>query len=730
MRGLKKIRAVGTATVLVLALTTLSCSDSRDVLAPIAPLFDEFPAFSVSGSVTDQAGGPISGALVEALYQTTGAVAGTATTNAVGGYALTLVHEVYDFRVTPPPGSGFQVATLLGRVINADAVINFVLVPAGPVSLSGRVVDRDGRGMPSQEVKLFPYAGGSELWTYTDDEGFYSLEVAPGDYDLVVQGTNDDFPGSAPKSYQLHTRNPFSITATTTLALTLPVRRVEVHVQDPAGQPVPGVRITSDAADTGPMLVSGMEFSGASSYPESYNPPLTDASGNATLWLFPTASWSGYALTATPPEGLPFARFTIADVAVTQDLTEVIVLQFVHDPPVTVASLDPGPTPSGAYPDPVTVTLTAAAAEGFTIAGVSYRLDGGPEAAYVQPFSVAGGGTHTLEYRSVDNLGVYEAPRTLTFEIVTNQPPVAEAGGPYEVTEGTSVTLDASGSTDPDDNIVRFEWDLDGDGAFDDAAGVTTDIVLPDDGGVTVAVRVTDALGEMSTDQATVTVLNAAPVVDAGSDRASLTGETTTFVAAFSDQGTSDEHVATIDFGEGGGPEYAEVSQDGSQGSVTAQHRYLEPGVFTAEVCVTDDDGGVGCDQLTFTVSPFSILIDVKPGSEPNSIGCTNTNGTITLAIFSTTGFDATTLDPATIRFGPGEAPVRTVGNNGKLQVSESDVDGDGLADLTVQFKEAETGIVCGATEATLTAHTFDGVFVQGTDDLRTVGNPEKGKKK
>jgi len=181
MKNRSRTYRIGLASILALALATVSCSDSRDVPGPIAPLFDEIPVFSVSGSVTDQAGNPIAGAVVEAICQSTSVVAGTTTTDPAGGYALTLVHEVYDFRVTPPPESAFQVATLLGRVINSDAVINFVLVPAGVVTLSGRVMDRDGRGIPSQVVKLFPHAGGSELWTVSDDGGFYSLVVAPGD---------------------------------------------------------------------------------------------------------------------------------------------------------------------------------------------------------------------------------------------------------------------------------------------------------------------------------------------------------------------------------------------------------------------------------------------------------------------------------------------------------------------------------------------------------------------
>jgi Bacterial Ig domain len=47
-----------------------------------------------------------------------------------------------------------------------------------------------------------------------------------------------------------------------------------------------------------------------------------------------------------------------------------------------------------------------------------------------------------------------------------NQPPTAEAGGPYAVTQGGSVTLDGSGSSDPDGDDLALEWDLDLDGSF------------------------------------------------------------------------------------------------------------------------------------------------------------------------------------------------------------------------------------------------------------------------
>jgi hypothetical protein len=42
-----------------------------------------------------------------------------------------------------------------------------------------------------------------------------------------------------------------------------------------------------------------------------------------------------------------------------------------------------------------------------------------------------------------------------------------EAGGPYLSNEGTGLLLDASGSTDPDDDPLEYRWDLDSDGIWD-----------------------------------------------------------------------------------------------------------------------------------------------------------------------------------------------------------------------------------------------------------------------
>jgi parallel beta-helix repeat protein len=184
-----------------------------------------------------------------------------------------------------------------------------------------------------------------------------------------------------------------------------------------------------------------------------------------------------------------------------------------------------------------------------------------------------------------------------------NQPPLADAGGPYAASEGEVVTLDASGSSDPDDNIALCEWDLDGDGEYDDAAGITAQATYPDNGSFSVGLRVTDAAGESDTDTASVSVNNLPPIIGgltAPIDPVAVHMPISAS-APFGDAGTADTHTAAWDWGDGT-TSPGTVTEAGGNGSVAGTHTYSAAGIYTLRLTATDDDGGAASTLFQYVV--------------------------------------------------------------------------------------------------------------------------------
>ncbi len=130
----------------------------------------------------------------------------------------------------------------------------------------------------------------------------------------------------------------------------------------------------------------------------------------------------------------------------------------------------------------------------------------------------------------------------------------------------------------------------------------------------------------------------------------------------------------------------------------------------TGTVCSCSVGEGV-CDENNECF--VEISIDIKPGSDPNSIN-TKSMGVVPVAILGSDTLDVTTVDYENIEFGPdGAMPVH---------VALEDVNDDGFTDLVMHFVQKETGIGKGDVEACISGDTLGGQPFLGCDAIKTPG--------
>ncbi|MBN1317945.1 MAG: PKD domain-containing protein, partial [Anaerolineales bacterium] len=245
-----------------------------------------------------------------------------------------------------------------------------------------------------------------------------------------------------------------------------------------------------------------------------------------------------------------------------------------------------------------------------------------------------GGGTYLLEGAAV--AADEGASSTAFAELVIDMPalpPKVNAGPDQTLDEGDLVSF--TGVVTGSAESYSPAWSF-GDGVT--LTGLLTPThVYAEDGFYTVTLTVTDEFSQVVTDSLTVHVMNVAPMVNAGEDMVGFVGYPVAFYGMFTDPGVMDTHTIEWTFGD------SEILT----GTLTPTHTFAAGGSFTVTLTVTDDDSGIGSDQLKVTVNEGEEQADLT------------VNKTVTGTILP--GRKALAVRQPHIEFNAGEQVVYTI---------------------------------------------------------------------
>ncbi len=193
----------------------------------------------------------------------------------------------------------------------------------------------------------------------------------------------------------------------------------------------------------------------------------------------------------------------------------------------------------------------------------------------------------------------------------SNEPPVASGTiSTLNAQVGETITFDASTSSDPDGQIVTYNWNF-GDGNSSALTVATHSYASPGTFDVVLTVTDDDGASSQASGQVSITQAdNQPPVASANvSPNPATAGETVTFDGSGSSD--PDGQIVTYNWNFGDG---------NTSNQQVANHAYASTGTFNYSLTVTDDRGGSAQTSGQITVNPAGPqLLTVTPsaGSVP-----------------------------------------------------------------------------------------------------------------
>jgi YD repeat-containing protein len=267
------------------------------------------------------------------------------------------------------------------------------------------------------------------------------------------------------------------------------------------------------------------------------------------------------------------------------------------------------------------------------------------------------------------------------------QPPTASfTTTPNPALTGQAVAFNGTASSDPDGAIVKYEWDLDGNGSFETNTGTTASASRSYATAQTVDVRLrtTDNDGNTSTTLRTLTIQNRPPVSSFTATPSSInTGQTVSFDGSASSD--AEGPIAKYEWDLDGNGSY----ETDTGATATTSRAYPSAGSVDVKLRVTDGNAVTATSTKTVTVA-----------SQPP------------IAAFSASPNPADTGQTVTLNASASSDP------DGTIAKYEWDLDGNGSY-------ETDTGATATTTKVYATAGTVN-VGLRVTDNnsqTATVGH-------
>ena len=311
-----------------------------------------------------------------------------------------------------------------------------------------------------------------------------------------------------------------------------------------------------------------------------------------------------------------------------------------------------------------------------------------PTATFTSP---ATPGTLTFELTVTDDGGL-TATDQVVIEI-TQPVTINLTANPNPATRGATVTLDATGSIDPDGTIVSYAWTQSAGPAVtlsgnNTALASFTAPVLALDTVFTFDIAITDSAGLTVTGSISVTVLgNQPPQVNAGIDQTVNELDNVTLTGSATDP---EAGVLTYLWTQTTGPAVTLTNAN------TASTSFTAPAVTATTtlgflLTVTDDEGGVATDAINVTVNNVNVVPTANAGPDqtvnettPVTLAGsgTDTDGTIVSYAWVQTAGPVVTLTGANTASASFTAPSVTADTTFTFQLTVTDNDGGTGTDL------------------------------------------------